>query len=78
MSVKRSYTSRAQSFVAEVWIDNIDVGFVQAEQKARVKLAAYPFQKYGMLDGVVKQVSADAQEKPDATGPSVKSVQDAA
>ena len=67
-----------EPLVAEVWVDNVDAGFVQAEQKARVKLAAYPFQKYGMLDGVVKQVSADSQEKADTTGPSVKSVQDAA
>jgi hemolysin D len=36
-----------EPLVAEVWVDNIDAGFVQAEQKARVKLAAYPFQKYG-------------------------------
>jgi HlyD family secretion protein len=67
-----------EPLVAEVWVDNIDAGFVQAEQKARVKLAAYPFQKYGMLDGVVKQVSADAQEKPEPGSPTVKSVQQAA
>ena len=67
-----------EPLVAEVWVDNIDAGFVQAEQKARVKLAAYPFQKYGMLDGVVKQVSADAQEKPEQGNPTIKSVQQAA
>ena len=49
--------------IAEVWVNNADAGFVQASQKARVKLAAYPFQKYGMLDGVVRQISADAQDK---------------
>ena len=31
-----------------------------------------------MLDGVVKQVSADAQEKPDSGNPTNKSVQDTA
>ena len=67
-----------EPLVAEVWVDNIDAGFVQAEQKARVKLAAYPFQKYGMLDGVVKQVSADAQEKPEPDNPASKSAQEAA
>ena len=67
-----------EPLVAEVWVDNIDAGFVQADQKARVKLAAYPFQKYGMLNGVVKQVSADAQEKPEPGSPTVKSVQQAA
>ena len=43
-----------------------------------MKLAAYPFQKYGMLDGVVKQVSADAQERSESANPAMKSVQEAA
>ncbi|MGH8635011.1 MAG: hypothetical protein ACRET7_12885 [Burkholderiales bacterium] len=53
---------------------------MKARQKAisGVNLAAYPFQKYGMLDGVVKHVSADAQEKPESGNPALKSVQDAA
>jgi len=67
-----------EPLVAEVWVDNIDAGFVQADQKARVKLAAHPFQKYGMLDGVVKQVSADAHEKPEAGYPASKFAQEAA
>ena len=67
-----------EPLVAEVWVGNADAGFVQAEQKVRVKLAAYPFQKYGMLDGVVKQVSADAQEKTDAGNSAVKPIQEAA
>jgi hemolysin D len=49
---------------AEVWIANADVGFVRAEHPARIKLAAFQFQKYGMLEGVVAQVSADATEAP--------------
>jgi HlyD family secretion protein len=65
-----------EPLVAEVWVGNVDAGFVQAEQKARVKLAAYPFQKYGMLDGVVSQVSADAREKSEEGG--MRSIQDAA
>jgi len=67
-----------EPLVAEVWVDNIDAGFVQADQKARVKLTAYPFQKYGMLDGMVKQVSADAQEKSEPGNPASKSAQEAA
>ncbi|MBK9676759.1 MAG: HlyD family type I secretion periplasmic adaptor subunit [Betaproteobacteria bacterium] len=45
---------------AEVLIPNADVGFVRAGQTARVKLAAYPFQKYGLVDGVIERVSPDA------------------
>jgi hemolysin D len=67
-----------EPLVAEVWIGNVDSGFVQAEQPARIKLAAYPYQKYGMLDGVVRLVSADAQERQDASGNQAKAMQDAA
>ena len=49
---------------AEVWLKNEDAGFVHQGQPVKVKLIAYPFQKYGMLDGEVTQVSADATDKP--------------
>lgn len=55
-----------EPLLAEVWISNLDAGFIIPGQAVRVKLAAYPFQKYGMLDGSVRHVSADAssaQEK---------------
>src|SRR5262245_11787679 len=54
--------------MAEVWVSNVDAGFVREKQKARVKLVAYPFQKYGMVDGVVRQVSADTQDRTDNSG----------
>ncbi|MEW6313434.1 MAG: HlyD family type I secretion periplasmic adaptor subunit [Pseudomonadota bacterium] len=47
---------------AEVWVTHLDAGFVETGQPAKVKLAAYPFQKYGMVEGKVKQVSPDAAE----------------
>jgi HlyD family secretion protein len=50
--------------VAEVWVGNDDIGFVRAGQKVKLKLAPYPFQKYGMVEGSVEQVSADATEAP--------------
>jgi hemolysin D len=49
---------------AEVWVTNQDVGFVRAGQEVKLKLAAFQFQKYGMVDGAVAQVSADATEGP--------------
>ena len=52
--------------IAEVWVGNDDVGFVHAGQEVKLKLAPYQFQKYGMVDGVVEQVSADATEAPSA------------
>ena len=49
---------------AEVWVSNDDIGFVHAAQGAKIKLAAFQFQKYGMVHGAVAQVSADATEAP--------------
>jgi HlyD family secretion protein len=51
---------------AEVAIRNDDIGFVHAGQAAQVKLAAYPFQKYGLLEGEVVRISADAVDTPPA------------
>ena len=53
---------------AEVWVDNADIGFVHEGQAVKLKLAPYPFQKYGMLDAVVQQVSANASEGPPPPG----------
>jgi HlyD family secretion protein len=50
--------------VAEVWIANDDVGFVRAGQPAKLKLAPFQFQKYGLLEGKVLSVNADATEAP--------------
>jgi len=49
---------------AEVWVSNADIGFVHEDQPVRVKVAAFPFQKYGMVDGRVRHISADASDTP--------------
>jgi HlyD family secretion protein len=56
----------SESLVAEVWVSNQDVGFVRTGQQVKLKLAAFQFTKYGMVDGTVRQVSADATEAPSA------------
>ena len=50
---------------ADVSIKNEDIGFIQVGQSAQVKLAAFPFQKYGLLSGKVVHVSADATDGQD-------------
>ena len=52
-----------EALQAEVWLKNEDAGFVHPGQSVKIKLSAYPFQKYGMVDGLVMQVSADATDK---------------
>ncbi len=56
-----------EALLAEVSIKNEDIGFVQVGQRARVKLAAFPFQKYGMLDGTVVNVGAEASDRKAST-----------
>ncbi|QRX81215.1 HlyD family type I secretion periplasmic adaptor subunit [Glaciimonas sp. PAMC28666] len=52
-----------EQLYADVSVKNEDVGFVQIGQTAQIKLAAYPFQKYGMLTGAVTRLSADASDR---------------
>ncbi len=53
------------ALVVEAWVRNEDIGFVSPGMPAKVKLAAYPFQKYGWLTGEVSVVGADS-EVPDS------------
>lgn len=47
---------------AEVWVSNQDVGFIHTGESVKLKLAAYQFQKYGMIEGEVAHLSADASD----------------
>lgn len=47
----------------EAMLLNKDKGFVIVEQAAEIKIDAFPFTKYGTIDGVVLDVSNDAIEQ---------------
>ncbi len=51
---------------AQVYVPNKDIGFIKPGQSAKVRVDAFPFQRYGDLDGSVEQVAADALP-PDQT-----------
>lgn len=55
-----------EPLVAEIMIRNEDVGFVYVHQHVKVKLAAYPFDEYGMLDGEVTRIQADSDSDAQA------------
>jgi HlyD family secretion protein len=59
-TVLLSIVPEHEPLVAEVMIKNDDVGFVFPQQKVKLKLLAYPFQKYGMLTGEVIHIGPDA------------------
>jgi HlyD family secretion protein len=43
--------------ILQVNVRNEDIGFIRTEMKARIKLATFPFQEFGTIDGTVNQVS---------------------
>lgn len=53
---------KEETLRAEVWVSNEDIGFVREGQAVKLKFAAFPFQKYGMVEGRVEHVSADAAD----------------
>jgi len=59
---------KEETLRAEVWVSNEDIGFVREGQSVKLKFAAFPFQKYGMVEGTVVHVSADAADGNTAGG----------
>ncbi len=49
-----------EDLLAEVDIDPADVGEIRVGDRVRIKLDAYPFQKFGVLEGTLQTVSGDA------------------
>ena len=68
-TVLLSLVPENESLMAEVQVKNDDIGFVRPGQEVKIKLAAYPFQQYGLLEGKVQQVSPDTSEGNDAASP---------
>jgi hemolysin D len=61
-TVLLSIVPEDEPLIAEIMIKNDDIGFVYPHQKVKVKLAPYPFEKYGMLDGEVLRIQADSSD----------------
>ncbi|MES2771792.1 MAG: HlyD family type I secretion periplasmic adaptor subunit [Pseudomonadota bacterium] len=60
---------KEETLRAEVWVSNEDIGFVRPGQPVKLKFVAFPFQKYGMVDGTVEHVSADSADSNTAGNP---------
>lgn len=59
---------KEETLRAEVWVSNEDIGFVRQGQPVKLKFAAFPFQKYGMVEGIVEHVSADSADSNTSNG----------
>lgn len=50
------------SVEVEAWVENKDIGFVYEGQDAEIKVETFNFQKYGVLEAELVEVSSDATE----------------
>lgn len=48
------------TLVAEAWVQNKDIGFVHEGQLVSIKIDAFPFTRYGLINGEIIRVSEDA------------------
>lgn len=63
-----SLLPKNRDLVLEVKILNRDIGFIQPGMKAKVKLATFPYQEFGVIEGEVVSVSPDAVVERDENG----------
>jgi len=68
-TVLMTVVPRTEAVQAEVWVDQIDAGFVREQLPVQVKIATYAFQKYGMVGGRVRHLSPDASDSPTGDPP---------
>ncbi len=50
----------------EAYLPNKDIGFVRPGQTVMIKLEAFPFTRYGSIEGAIVRVATDAIPEPDA------------
>ncbi len=55
-----SILPEGEEMLLEVKVLNRDIGFIRQGMKAKVKLATFPFQEFGTIEGEVLQVSPNA------------------
>ena len=51
---------REDKLEIEAWVQNKDIGFVDPEQDVEIKVEAFPFTRYGLIEGKVITLSKDA------------------
>lgn len=60
-----------EDVVLEVKVLNRDIGFVRVGQRAKVKLATFPYQEFGIVEGEVVKVSPNAIVEKNENGQSL-------
>ena len=55
-----SILPEGEEMLLEVKVLNRDIGFINQGMKAKVKIATFPFQEFGVVEGEVLQISPNA------------------
>jgi HlyD family secretion protein len=55
-----SILPNGQNLTLQVKVLNRDIGFIRTGMRAKVKLATFPFQEFGTIEGTVTQISPNA------------------
>ncbi|MBD1823335.1 HlyD family efflux transporter periplasmic adaptor subunit [Cyanobacteria bacterium FACHB-DQ100] len=63
-----SLLPKDRDLVLEVKVSNQDIGFVRPGMKAKVKLATFPYQEFGVIEGELISISPDAVVERDENG----------
>lgn len=53
---------QSEELIVEAMVLNKDIGFVRAGQPAEIKLEAFPFTRYGVVNGTIESISTDSVE----------------
>jgi hemolysin D len=51
---------KEEQIEVEAWVENKDIGFVNLGQTAEIKVEAFPFTRYGTIEGTITSLSKDA------------------
>jgi hemolysin D len=49
-----------ETLMVEAFLGNQDIGYVREGQSVEIKVATFPFTKYGVIEGKVEHVAEDA------------------
>jgi HlyD family secretion protein len=63
-----SILPKGEDILLEVNVQNRDIGFIRKGQTVKVKLATFPYQEFGIVEGEVLQVSPNAIVQKDERG----------
>ncbi len=53
-----------EALILEANVQNQDVGFVRSGMRVKIKLATFPYQEFGMVEGIVSRISPNAVNQP--------------